>query len=146
MGILEEIAPYLLTPSGKNFIGFLGAALGIAFGGAIGAYSRYCITIFFVRYKLFYLPFGILCANLLGSFLIGFGTSLFLLHETSFASFLSYFSFVGLLGALTTFSTFAYDSFTLWINGEGLKALINIFVTIIIGFVFALIGFLLPLF
>lgn len=147
MSIFEEISQYVfiplhaLMPVGESFL----ILLGVAFGGAIGAYARYCITIFFVKRGMFFLPFGTLCVNLLGSFLLGLTLSFFLLHQVNMSSFLASFIIVGLCGSLTTFSTFAYDSFFLWANGERLKAFMSIFINMFGGCALALIGFLLPL-
>lgn len=141
MNIFEGMSPYTLIQVNENFM----MVLGIALGGAIGAYARYSITIFFVKREKVYFPFGTLCVNLLGSFLIGLALSFFFLYQVKLSGFFASFFVVGLLGALTTFSTFAYDSFFLWTNGERLKAVISVFMNIFGGFVLAFIGFLLPL-
>lgn len=141
MNVFEETLLYFSALLNDD----LSLILSIAFGGAIGAYARYCIATFFVRHKLIYLPWGTICVNLLGSFFIGLGTSFFLLYPTSISNDGVIFTFVGLLGAFTTFSTFANDSFILWINGGRLKAIMNIFVNIFFGLGLAFIGFLLPL-
>ena len=141
MNILAEISQYILKDS-NNVIFPL---LSVAFGGGLGAYARYRITIFFVKRNITYLPFGTLCANLIGSFFMGLGTSFMLLYPVNLWRGMDNFIFVGLLGALTTFSTFAYDSFSLWINGQILKATVYIFFNIFCGFLLAFIGFLLPL-
>lgn len=141
MNIFSEISQYVLTDI-NNVIFMI---LSVALGGGLGAYARYCITIFFVKRNMIQLPFGTLCVNLLGSFFMGLGTSFLLLHPASVLSSLYSFIFVGFLGALTTFSTFAYDCFSLWINEQRLKAVVYVCLNILGGFLLAFIGFLLPL-
>ena len=128
-----------------NYLDFFCNFFAIALGGSLGAYARYALTLFFIKYRIVALPFGILSANLLGSFLMGLGTSLLLSHPTAISPEASSFIFIGFLGALTTFSTFAYDTFSLWGNGERLKASLCILLNVIGGFILALTGFLIPL-
>jgi len=138
MNIFLESYQYFLTPFGDPIL----TLLSVAFGGALGAYARYSVTIFFVKRNITHLPFGTLCVNLLGSFFMGLGTSFLLLYPASLPSGIYNFVFIGLLGAFTTFSTFAYDSFALWGNGERLKATVYILINILGGFLLALSGFL----
>ena len=140
MNIPTEISQYFLASST-----FMLTLLSVAFGASIGAYARYCMTLFFVKHGMIAIPFGTLCVNLVGSFFIGLGTSFMLLYPASVSSNVYDFIFVGLLGALTTFSTFAYDIFSLWVNEERLKAFVYIVLNILGGFFVAFVGFFIPL-
>lgn len=101
----------------------------IGLGGAIGACLRYFLTQECTKLLGKGFPFGTLAVNVVGSFLLGYLYS-WLSAQTNVSDNLKVFVGVGLLGALTTFSTFSYDTFLLLQQGDGLKAVVNIFANV----------------
>ncbi|MCD8563005.1 MAG: fluoride efflux transporter CrcB [Alphaproteobacteria bacterium] len=68
-------------------------------------------------------PFGILCINILGSFLIGVFVAIFA-GAWNPGKLGQMFIVTGFLGGFTTFSTFSLDTMTLMTRGEyGMAAL-----------------------
>jgi CrcB protein len=63
-----------------------------------------------------FLPFGILLANSLASFIAGFAIATGS-YETALV--------IGLAGGLSTFSTFAAQSYELWVGGQKVRTLLN---------------------
>lgn len=111
----------------------------VAFGGAIGATLRYCVTVLFSGPLLsphigLKLPLATLCVNSLGSFLFGF-LYIVIVEKGLLAAEFRPFLLVGLLGAFTTFSTFSFESLALAKDGlyvwAGLNMLANVFVCLI---------------
>ena len=105
--------------------------LAVGFGGFFGAILRFTISGYIQKLSNSTFPFGTLGVNILGSFIIGF---LFLYFQYVNLSLNQKAIFVtGLLGALTTFSTFSWE--TLFLIQEGLfgKALLNIFLNILLS-------------
>ena len=89
----------------------------IAAGGACGAVARHYVAAQVTHWMGSGFPWGILTANVVGSFLMG------VLIETmalvwSPAQELRAFLVVGCLGAFTTFSTFAMDTVLLYERGQ----------------------------
>ena len=85
--------------------------LMIAFGGALGASSRYFISSFLNNYSIFSFTFGTLVVNVIGCFFIGFYIS-----ETSevISENIKNFLIIGFLGSFTTFSAFTKESVELY--------------------------------
>lgn len=113
--------------------------LYIALGGAVGAMLRFGISEFFVWVLGRGFPYGTLCVNLLGSFLMG------ILMGLVFAGHIEPHPWrnligLGFLGALTTFSSFAMDNVLLLQNGDFVKAGINIFLNVTLTILLALAG------
>jgi CrcB protein len=97
--------------------------LAIAAGGALGALARHLFAQQVVHLAGGGFPYGILAANVLGSFLMGVlveASALVWQPNPALRAFLA----VGFLGAFTTFSTFSLDVALLYERGEmGLAAL-----------------------
>lgn len=95
-------------------------------GGFIGSVLRYLIgtTIHHLLTDIEF-PYGTLCANVFGCFLIGLLGGIGESREV-FSAEIRLFLFLGMLGGLTTFSSFGYDTFNLARDLGNAPALINI--------------------
>ncbi len=103
--------------------------LSIAIGGALGAMSRYGLTLL-IPVSSNGFPWAIWFANVLGSILIALFYVL-IVEKAVLAEQWRFFIIVGFLGALTTFSSFALDGLLLWQNGELVIALTYIVSTVL---------------
>lgn len=111
----------------------------IAGGGALGALLRYAVSGLALRWLGAGFPWGTLCANLLGCFLIGL---LWVLAErAALHPQANPFLFTGLLGAFTTFSTYSLESINLLRDGEVARGLLNIAMSNGLGLLAVLAGF-----
>ena len=109
-------------------------------GGAAGTLARYGVYEITHRYFISLTIWATLAVNLLGAFLIGllWGYA----ESNNLSPNFRIFIFIGLLGGFTTFSTYALDVFHLF-KGGGLKtAMLYIFSSNILGFVFVFLGLL----
>ncbi|WP_046023319.1 fluoride efflux transporter CrcB [Magnetospira sp. QH-2] len=86
--------------------------LSIALGGAVGAVSRYGVSVKMTQWFGHGFPYGTLAVNILGSLLLGIMAEL-LARSWDPSPELRDALRVGFLGAFTTFSTFSLDIYTL---------------------------------
>lgn len=100
-------------------------AIAVMLGGGAGAACRAMIG-FAVMEKLpSGFPLGVLCANVLGGFLMGLLQGW--MHRTGRTFTTGYCLLgTGFLGGFTTFSTFSLDTFLLWRSGDMISAGLNI--------------------
>lgn len=111
----------------------------IGAGGFLGAVTRYGVGLWIGQRWGRSFPLGTFFINITGSLLIGLLMPLLterFLANPQWRLFLA----VGFLGAYTTFSTFEYETGTLIRDGEWLIAGLNVFLSVIIGFVALKIG------
>ena len=103
----------------------------IAVGGAFGAMMRFLsqATVHEFFGKAF--PYGTLFVNVAGSFLMGL-LSIFLVEKFNLSSDWHLAILVGLLGSFTTFSTFSIETLVLFEQGDVLKAMSNIMLSVIL--------------
>ena len=108
-------------------------------GGSIGTLSRYALSGAIYRWAGIGFPYGTLVVNLSGCFFIGFLTAL---AEKKFllGTDMRLFLMVGFCGAFTTFSTFIFETDNLVKDGEMTRALLNILISVIAGFIVFRIG------
>jgi fluoride exporter len=116
----------------------LGLFLGVALAGAIGAPSRYLLDGFIQARTGGDLPYGTLAINVSGSLLLGFITGLVLYHALPNTP--KVLLGTGFCGAFTTFSTFAFESVRLSEEGEQLRAVLNVGVSVAASLLAAALG------
>lgn len=110
----------------------------VAFGGALGAVSRYGITILTAGYFKSNL-ISILLVNISGSLMLGLFIGISLNKQTFYSEY-NLLIAIGFLASFTTFSTITVNTIQLASEGEFLKASTNIIATLILGLIAALIG------
>jgi CrcB protein len=108
-------------------------------GGGIGSVLRYGTIIGMARLlpKTVF-PWGVLTANVLGSFILGFLFALPTMKEKGSGPWL--FAATGVLGGYTTFSTLSNDSWLLLLNQHSWLALFNAIGSIVLGITAAALG------
>ena len=111
----------------------------IGIGGFLGAISRYGVALWIGQRWGRSFPLGTFVINISGSFLIGLLMSLFTERFMVNPQWRLLFV-VGFLGAYTTFSTFEYETGTLLKDGEWMIAMLNVVLSVIVGFVALKVG------
>lgn len=115
--------------------------LYIAIGGALGAVSRYGVTLGAARLGATSFPYATLTVNVVGSFLIGLFVA-WLGGRTEINPALRPLIQVGFLGALTTFSTFSLDALILLEQGRLTQAGLYIAASVLVCLAACFIGLL----
>lgn len=115
------------------------AVIAIAAFGAAGCLARYYISIWVHDSFGRAFPYGTLCVNIVGAFLIGFVME-FAIKSTHLSPTLRTGITIGFLGGLTTFSTFSYETFRLLEDGKFFIAAGNVLVSILLCLAFTWLG------
>ncbi|MCA1321428.1 CrcB family protein [Bacillus tianshenii] len=110
--------------------------LAVFVGGTVGASLRYWINVGLLGFGF---PLGTVVENLLGSFLLGVISGVFLVMQGR--EWVKVGLGVGLCGGFTTMSTFGGDAFHLLMDGLMLEAASYVIVSVIFGIAFAFLGF-----
>ncbi|RDI92584.1 CrcB protein [Thermosipho africanus Ob7] len=114
-------------------------SLYVAFGGALGAVSRYVISKFInSSFSFSFVPWGTIFVNVVGSFLLSFLMFLSISKTDISQTFILFFG-TGFLGAFTTFSTFAYEFLSIFLT-QPLRATVYFIANIFLGFFAAILG------
>lgn len=114
----------------------MGKILAIAAGSLAGGFGRYYLSGFVSRIGGPSFPYGTLLVNLTGCFLIGF----FYAWSEEMNPETRLLLMAGFCGAFTTFSTFILETSALLKNGQTLAAFLNLFLSIVLGFLLFRIG------
>ena len=108
--------------------------LGLALGGVLGTFSRYFLSELVYEKAGASFPWGTLCVNTLGCFVIGFLFSLFIKGRDAMDPGLSLFWVTGFCGAFTTFSTLILESSSLLENNRWPALFLNMTLSVVLGF------------
>jgi CrcB protein len=110
--------------------------INIAFFGTLGCWARYAMTNLVQTIYGKQFPYATLSINVGGSFLMGF---LFIetLERLTISPQLRTGILTGFIGGYTTFSTFEMEIFLLAEQGDGLKAILYLVLSVVLGFVAA---------
>lgn len=113
--------------------------LNLIIGGTTGTVARYFLAGVVYKYAGAGFPYGTMIVNITGCFILGLLVSLsekkFLLSPDARLLLM-----IGFCGAFTTFSTLIFETDNLVRNGQALRAFINIFISIILGFILFRVG------
>jgi CrcB protein len=115
--------------------GFVWVCLGAAFG----APARYLVDRFVQSRLDAVMPWGTLCVNVIGSFVLGLITGLATQQPVSSPVMLAIGP--GFCGALTTYSTLSYETLRLYEDGARLYAGANLGLSLVTGLAAAVAGF-----
>ena len=108
-------------------------------GGALGASCRYLIALGMIQlFPKMWLPWGTVCANILGCFIIG-GLSQLVLQNGAH-DVLKYLFIVGFCGALTTFSSFGLEAYQLFDMQHYFRAILDVVIQVVCGFGAVILG------
>ncbi len=91
------------------------AFVAVAFGGAVGATTRYGVSLMLISKSGF--PLATLTVNLVGSFLVGV-CYVVIVERMIFSDLWRPLLVVGMMGGLTTFSTFSLEVVNLLQQGR----------------------------
>lgn len=113
-------------------------ALYVGLGGMLGALARYWVGGWVQSRTGAVFPWGTLCVNLLGSFLLGLLMGVALRENVPLGARL--FLGVGVLGGFTTFSTLSYETLQLITGRSWGLALLNAGGSVVAGLISAGLG------
>ena len=113
--------------------------LAVAFGGALGALSRYWVYNAFIKATDSRFPWATLTVNIAGSFLIGIAFVL-LTERAQIGPEIRALVTVGFLGAFTTFSTFSMDTIGLLEQGQFTAAISYVLSSVVVCIIAAWFG------
>lgn len=114
----------------------------VAIGGALGATSRYWVYVMLEnteRFNQSIFPYATLSVNGLGSLLLGI-SYVVLLEKLQLAAEWRAAIMVGFLGAFTTFSTFSMDALGLLQDGNVVRGMLYIIISVVLCIVVAWLG------
>lgn len=114
-------------------------SLIVALGGALGALSRYELSLWIVSRWHHVFPLPTFLINICGSFLLGF-VNILLADKMAVAPEWRLGIGVGFLGAFTTFSTFSFEIFTLIEKGHYFTAISYALLSILLGLLGVILG------
>ncbi len=113
--------------------------LAVAFGGALGAMSRFFVYNVFMRATTSTFPWATLTVNIVGSFLIGIAFVV-ITERLEMGPEVRGVVTVGFLGAFTTFSTFSMDTIGLLEQGQVGSAIIYVLSSVAVCIIAAWLG------
>jgi CrcB protein len=111
----------------------------VGLGGFLGSIARFWLGSYITYRMGARFPYGTFVINMSGSFLIGLVVTL-LAERAHWSPNLLYLIPIGFIGAYTTFSTFELEAFRSVQNGHLLLALLNVILSVTVGFLAVWLG------
>ncbi len=111
----------------------------LTIGGIVGTLARYFLSGFIYKLTGTDFPYGTLVINLSGCLLIGIFATLSD-EKLILGPDMRVMLMAGFCGAFTTFSTFMLETGNLIKDGEWLRALGNVFLSVLVGFILFRLG------
>jgi CrcB protein len=106
----------------------------VGIGGCVGSVLRFWLGSYVGGKMGARFPYGTFVINISGSFLIGLILTL-LAERTQWSPNWRYLIPIGFIGGYTTFSAFEYETFRLFQEGQMLTAMLNVTLSVVVGFV-----------
>lgn len=119
---------------------YIANAVAVACGGAVGAVCRFTLNDAIMAHLTSGFPYGILCINVLGGFIMGLLQGCIARSGKPYTVLYSLLG-TGFLGGFTTFSTFSIDTFELYAAGSLSAAAYNVIANAALCIVAAGIGY-----
>jgi len=108
--------------------------LVVALGGALGAVSRYGVSLLVALFWRRDFPLATLLINVSGSFILGLFATM-AVEKTPLDPLLRLFVATGFVGAYTTFSTFEWETHRLAESGALWWGVVNVVTSVVAGYV-----------
>ncbi len=105
----------------------------ISIGAVLGANARYLVTRVMAQWLGPSFPFGTLVVNVFGCLAIGVVATMLTGRLVDRPEIVRLVVIVGFLGSLTTFSSFSYETHELFRDGEWVRAVVNIVLSVLAG-------------
>jgi CrcB protein len=106
----------------------------VGIGGALGSVLRFWVGSYIGGRLGSRFPYGTFVINVTGSFLIGMIVTI-MAEKTEWSANWRYLIPIGFIGGYTTFSAFEYETFRLFQDGQMLSAVLNVTLSVVVGFV-----------
>lgn len=118
------------------------ALLLVGAGGAIGAMSRYGLSVLVGRFWVSSFPLATLLVNVAGSCLMGVLIGVLARTMPTMSNDIRLFAAIGVLGGFTTFSSFSLDTIFLIERGALAQALLYVCLSVVVCLVGLYLGLL----
>lgn len=115
----------------------------VMLGGAVGSGLRYLIWLAMKdKSSLEGFPYATLTVNVIGCLLIGIlGYAFTFTAANQMREEYRLAILIGVLGGFTTFSSFGYDTYKLWLDGQVMRATMNVLISNAAGLLAVVLGY-----